>query len=79
MAAIKITIEMLENLVFGYSKSPVKIIDVAYNPFQQIVTFDIAGVDVPDVYECRVVCTEWRNRAGQHFTTMEFENTGNEE
>lgn len=73
MATTRVSIQFLEDLVFGYSANQVRIEDVRVDSDRQELVIEISGADVPDARDVRVICTRQGNRAGQSLITQTFE------
>lgn len=74
MAKVKVSKILLEDLVFGFSKHVIEIKNGWYDPHTEMFIFDIEGEDVPKTCnKIEVIVSETRNRAGQRFIEMRFE------
>lgn len=77
MAKAEISVKLLEDLLFGYTPNPVRIIGI--EGIEQLCTdrydvyvFDIEGPDVPAVDKVDIRCSKQANRAGQELVSMTF-------
>lgn len=73
MAKLRIDPTVLENLIFGYAASDVRIVGAVETAEHGAIVMEIVGDDVPDSPEVRAICTLQSNRAGQRLLTMTFE------
>ena len=73
---VRISPEVLEELIFGYTKNPVMIRSIRMGNMydRDSIEFEIEGEDVPvGAGEVRALCEIQMNRARQRFVTMRFE------
>jgi hypothetical protein len=74
MADVRMSIEIVEDLVFGFAPNPVHIVGARTDWARREIVFEIRGQDVPVMpVEVHAVVTVQSNRAGQRFQTMTFE------
>ena len=75
MAKLKITPELLEEIIFGYSENEVKINSIREigDEFgNEYFEFDIKGIDIPDCEEVMCIVNVQENRIKQRLMTMKF-------
>jgi len=73
LARVRVSPEIIEDLVFGYATAPVRITGCMVDLDRKEIVFEINGPDVPDVPEVRAIIHSQTNRAGQRLLTMTFE------
>lgn len=73
MAKVRVSLQLIEDMVFGFTPSPVRVTDLAPDYERGEVVFEVEGVDVPDGPEVIAVCHVQQNRAGQRLVTMTFQ------
>lgn len=73
MTKVRVASHVLEDLVFGFTLSPVRILGLRFDEARQEAVFEVEGPDVPVGPEARAVMQLQRNRAGQQFITMTFQ------
>lgn len=73
MATVPIAVEVLEELVFGYTENPINIVEIKPSQSSGYFDFEIEGEDVPDAPRVVALCNLQTNRAGQKLIRMTFE------
>lgn len=73
MAIVRVSKELLAEMLFGYSELPVSIGAVRDDPFCDALHLEISGPDVPDAPEVRAIFIVTQNRRGEKLHTLKFE------
>lgn len=73
MAKCRVTVELIEDLVFGAAPNPVRILNVDADYARRALVLEIAGPDVPEADEVIGVMNVQQNRLGQRLVTMTFQ------
>jgi hypothetical protein len=76
MAKIRFTPEVLEDLIFSYASSPVRIVGPVGRDENGLIVLEISGANVPDAPEVIAICNVQQNRAWQRLVSMKFKAIG---
>jgi hypothetical protein len=71
MAKLRIDLQILEDMIFGFAEKPVRIGSIETDG-HGIAEMEITGEGVPDADEVLAICSIQANRAGQRLVTMTF-------
>lgn len=72
---VAVSTHLLEELLFGYARTPVRVLSIHPKDNYGGYDIEIEGPDVPKVPRVVCLCEVQSNRAGQKLMTMKFEPT----
>jgi hypothetical protein len=74
MAIVRVSAEYVAERLFGFSRNPVQVTGIGFDPNAGVALIEINGADIPaGAAEVRATITQESNRAGERLHRLTFD------